>query len=458
MKGRYYMFISMGNQRGSSMAIALVAMMLLAVGGTSYSLATNSNLANTQNYGQGAAAQKAAEAGVNFALAHAKARTVTVPAVTTDDYMNQLNGKNNQSISDVAGEENMGTFNITSTRNTLVTAGNDYKITSIGTVGNVTRTVVAFISMTDASTKTAPSVFDLINTGSVSTKNGVPQKWTVGTGLNAIASAPSKKDFNQILFADHLYANDNDHLDGNKNPGFTLNYNIKLNNITGSASANGYGIYYLASGTGDNMSGYVLQYDPGLTPDQILVRKVIQGKTNYSEVRPYQNDKQNYTYINYDYTQRYNYDTWQAFQRGNQQIDKYSGWDNQGKLTIASSLDNTAIPLDTVMRKLNDFKPRADKKPHDMKSEHTITIDVRPDANGKVNHTISIDGLQVLKFIDRGLTETGPVFTEGSTGLRVWGADVDFKNTTNGNDVPIDAVPATIRAWGEKNKYLKTTP
>jgi len=441
------MFRYVASQRGSATAIAVVAMMLLAVGGTSYSLATKSNLVNTQSYGQGAAAQKVAEAGVSFALAHAKATKGEIP---TDTYMNLLNGKGNQHISDVAGEENMGTFNITCERNASVTETNDYKITSIGTVGTVTRTVVAFISMTDGFVNHPLSLFELIAGGSASNN----KKWKIGTGTDAVATAPDK-GYNQILFGDHYYANDEKHLDRKGNKGFTLNYNIKLKDIVPGHedTDNGYGIYYLANGTGDKMSGYVVQYDPGLQPDQILVKKVVAA----SEKLPYRGDSTNYRIKDYDGINR-TYSEWNSFQLGNQETSKIRGWDGK-KLDLPASADGFStsdkmvIPLDNVMKKLqavNGGNP-------DMKGEHTITIDVRPDSAGRVVHTISIDGVEVLKFIDHN-RHNQPIFTDGCTGLRVWMADVEFKNTTNGDDVPVDGVPATIRAWGEKNKVLKVTP
>ena len=76
-----------------------------------------------------------------------------------------------------------------------------------------------------------------------------------------------------------------------------------------------------------------------------------------------------------------------------------------------------------------------------LNQSHILTIDVRPDASGKVIHTISLDGLPILRFIDRD-TKPDRVFSSGLTGLRVWNAKAEFQNYGSAGIQPI-----IIRSW-----------
>lgn len=419
-------------QQGAASLLTMTMIILLLLVGTLFTLTTQASLRDTSQYGCGNAAQLAAESGIHYALAHAKNQPRDVD---WDTWMNQLQGLT-RALSDVEQEENLGTFSLQCTKNAQApTNVHDYKITALGKVGNQQRTVIAYISMQE---KTVPSVFDLIQKGSYSGK-----PWKISEDRE-LAWAPDN-GYNQVLFNDYYYANDPKHLDGKNQKGFTLNYRVNLKNIiAGHESDSGYGIYYLANGTANNMTGYVLQYDPGLAPDQLLVKKVLKDTTSPNaknpwlrESKPFKDDFRWFKNWDGSYVGDWGRNYWKYYGPAN--FSNEYGWESFQPQT-GSRDDTIALPMESVMKKISGTM---------YNQAHTITIDVRPQSEGGVRHRILIDSVEMLNFVDRGLYS--PPLLEGSTGLRVWSANVDFYNTTNSADISQNVVPPYIRAWGEMN-------
>lgn len=107
--------------------------------------------------------------------------------------------------------------------------------------------------------------------------------------------------------------------------------------------------------------------------------------------------------------------------------------------------DTMSIPMSTALNQLN----KVTNKNNMLNQSHILTIDVRPDASGKVIHTISLDGLPILRFIDRD-TKPDRVFSSGLTGLRVWNAKQISKTMAL-----LDIQPIIIRSWEIKRIILK---
>ena len=97
-----------------------------------------------------------------------------------------------------------------------------------------------------------------------------------------------------------------------------------------------------------------------------------------------------------------------------------------------------SIPMSNVLNQLNKVTNKTNKM---LNQSHILTIDVRPDSSGNVIHTISIDGLPILRFIDRD-TNPNRIFDSGVTGLRVWNATAEFQNYGS-----VGIQPIIIRSW-----------
>jgi len=418
-------------QSGSATMLALLGMLILGASAGTYMVSSGAGLGNGNNYGETVAAQYAAEAGITYAMTHAKQNTPTSTGTwdrsTISGSPIALDSSNAQSP----------TFTITITSQTPKPTnynGDYFKITSTGKVGSTKRSVVAYITIPSPVNPTPASTFDLMNDADYS-----GTKWTQGTDF---VTAPSGI-YCQVLFKDAIYANDANHKDALGNKGFTLNYNVNLvSTNAGHDNDSGYGIYYLATGNADNMSAYVLQYDPGLSPDQILVKKVIASRN--STTNPWENEVFGGTNNSFQGSMN------DSGTKKNPSISP--SWTNTTLNNVnLSSQDLMTIPMADVLNKLNQLNINSTNNNKMKGQNHRLTIDARPDANGKVVHTISMDGLQILKFIDRG--GNGVPFTQGSTGLRVWQAQAQFYNNTNpgGGDVTSGQVGSIqIRSWGSE--------
>ncbi len=426
-------------QSGSATMLALFIMLILGTSAGTYMVSAGSGLGTGHNYGEAISAQYAAESGVIYALTHAKQNT----SKTTGKWDRTTLSSENITLD--SSNSASPTFKITITAidkddrpSDLASFIGDYfKVTSVGKAGTTTRSIDAYITIPGTDPPSPISTFDLMADAEFS-----GSKWTMGKNAlgTEFAAAPAD-NYYQVLFKDTVYANDEAHKDTSNNKGFTLNYNVNLvSTNVGHASDCGYGIYYLATGDPNNMSAYVLQYDPGLTPDQIVVKKVIKDKN--STTTPWANEV-------------FGPNT-NSFQKSmNQtQTNKLSSptWDNTTKKlkgvnpTDNSGQDLMAISMTDVVNKLNALKINGTTNNKMLGQNHTLTIDARPDKNNNVVHTISMDGLEVLKFIDRG--KNGPIFTEGSTGLRVWQAQAQFYNNINGVNTTTGAVGSIkIRSW-----------
>lgn len=422
-------------QKGSVTLMALLAMLILGTSAGLYMMAAGSGIGNRQNYGDSISAQYAAEAGVMYVLAHAKENT----SAATGKWDNSTLSTATNSLDST--KKNSPTFivKVTLLTTTLkepdgtVFNGKYYRITSVGKAGNTTRNIDAYLTIPATDPPSPITTFDLMKDADYS-----GNKWSMNNTdpHKPFASAPDD-EYYQVLFKDTVYANDENHKDKTGNKGFTLNYNVNLVKTTpGHSNDTGYGIYYLATGNADNMTAYVLQYDPGLN-NQILVKKVIASKTTPKHASDNEVDGSNTGAFQYSMA----HPTWDWNSPTLNNVDP---------LARGASQDLMAIPIDKVLDKLNRLGVN-DGKNTMTGQNHQLTIDARPAANGRVVHTISMDGLEILKFIDRGLSPGGKPLTVGSTGLRVWEATAQFFNNTNGETS--GAVGSIkIRSWGvEKN-------
>lgn len=419
------------NQRGSATVLALVSLLIISSLSTVYFNKNISGLSKTYyfNYGQQISAQSVAEAGIQYVWANALENT---PDNTRIWDLSKL--KTNTEIHIDNTNNNSPTFSITINAITsnlpqgITSSDSYYKIESTGTVGTTSKTVTAYLLVPSP---IPPSLTSFINNGAYSDK-----PWTInGSGDSAYATAPDGKNYYQLLFNQQVYSNDDNHLDSNGNKGFTLNYKVNLKS-TNSSNPNdcGYGIYYLANGNPNNMSGYVLQYDPGLTPDQILVKKVVAD--NKSTTTPWYNEIISNNYERLYYNNYYNNQSWQKSTTAatwTKQSDSYVLNTNP-----SNGQDTMSIPMSNVLNQLNKVTNKTNKM---LNQSHILTIDVRPDSSGNVIHTISIDGLPILRFIDRD-TNPNRIFDSGVTGLRVWNATAEFQNYGS-----VGIQPIIIRSW-----------
>lgn len=443
------------NQRGSASLMALMTMIILSAL-TSIYLATSSNgLSRITgfNYGEAEQAKAAAEAGIRYAWMNAVENT-------DQNYKWDMDKLIKTEIHVDSADDHSPTFAVTVNQITTnlpsgLQSGRDsyYRITSVGRAGNSRVVTEAYLVRSNP-----VSLTQLVTEGDVS--NGA--QWTVDEKKGE-ATAPGNKDYYQILFnMDYDSARD----------GITYHYKINLKNIT-DQGASGYGIYYLAQGNPNNMSGYVLQYDTGLSPDQIIVKKVVADKkdTTRPELNEVQvNDDPNApntkVYSGYNYSN----ESWQATTTAASWSSSYKAgsWKDPKTLIANQTASNPAInsfipleaessdtylkqdimsvPMDIVKNQLNKIKANNTSSNKMMEQEHILTINLQPvtakDGKQYFLHRIYIDGLEILRFVDRS-TENN--FAKqpgrGRTGLRVWSATAVFSNLG-------DLASATkIRSW-----------
>lgn len=415
-------------QTGSVTILALLAMLILGVSTGLYVMSAGAGIGSRENYGDGIAAQYAAESGVIYVLAHAKNNTDKDTGIWT------TLPKTTMPLDDTA---NSPSFTVTvkllekelKEPDDTIFKGKYYKITSIGKAGNITRSVEAYMTIPATDPPSPITTFDLMKDADYS-----GSKWTMNNSnpKKPFASAPAD-EYYQVLFKDTIDAN----------KGFNLNYNVNLVSTNpGHPNDAGYGIYYLANGNADNMTAYVLQYDPGLSPDQILVKKVIASKN--STTKPWYNE------VFGGGTQSFQGSTSNAPKWNRTPVVDSNGMKtytidrNRIDPTNGPSEDLMTIPMSTVLNQLNSLRINNTTNNKMTGQTHRLTINARPD-NGEIVHTISIDGLEILTFIDRG--NNGKPLTTGSTGLRVWQANAQFYNNTNGFADANQVGSIKIRSW-----------
>lgn len=418
-------------QKGSATLLALLAMLILGTSAGVYAMSTRTVLKNNDEI----SAQYAAEAGVIYTLAHAKQNTV----ITTGIWDQTSFPSTAVSLDNTANSPSFTIIlTLISSNITLLDPTGKplecayYKITSLGKAGSTTRSIDAY--MTIPRPPTPISTFELMKDADYS-----GSKWTIDNTNpdTPFATAPSD-EYHQVLFKDTIDAN----------KGFNLNYNVNLGAITtGHSGDNGYGIYYLATGNADNLTGYVLQYDPGLG-NKILVKKLSASATtprraSDNEVKAGNADSFQSTISAYNSIYLNPNSLWTGSTLNTNNVDPL----NKGS-------DLMEIAIEPVLRKLNQLGKNGGDN-HMQYQNHQLTINVQPKKDWWGNkifvHTISMDGLQILNFIDRG--NSGPILTQGSTGLRVWEADAHFFNTTNGQLGVMGSIK--IRSWGEDKEKKK---
>lgn len=419
------------NQAGIASLMAIVTMVLLATMAATYISLSSNGLSRLTSfsYGENIKAKAAAEAGIRYTWMNAVENT------STSDYIWDTSKLITSAIPLDSSDSTSPTFtvNLTRIRSNLPTgiSSNDfyYRITSIGQSGNSRSVIEAYLLISPG-----VSLTEFVRDGSPSDNIA----WTINT-QQGTATAPNNSDYYQILF--------NSDADFAKN-GFTYHYKINLINTTaGHDSDTGYGIYYLANGTPNNMSAYVVQYDPGLTPDQILVKKVVADAV--SQQNPWLNEQ----IIGGNTNDNYSNQSWQA-------SNASASWSNSAKWSDTETLilnqtdtkpatnsfiklkaestdtsyqkDIMSVSMDTVMTELNSLKANNTAHNQMLKQDHILTVDVQPvTIKGEKNyiHRIYIDGLEILRFVDRSTTNNfakSPGY--GQTGLRVWESTAQFSN------------------------------
>lgn len=241
-----------------------------------------------------------------------------------------------------------------------------------------------------------PGLLDLMDPETASF-SGKP--WRVsGTPPNQVGNPPDDEYYSQVLFNDKI------------GPTFKISYTATLGQkVNPNDSNTGYGIYYFASGTPDNMTAYVFQYDPGaIIRDKwgrsdggaFFVKKVIASNPPNPN-GPWANETR-------------------AFNLGFQ--------DNSPGNIVRVSLNE----LEKIMTdpKTPGYNPNF----KNLNQKHKITIEV--DENGR--HKIYCDDVKILDFVDNDTKHPIPTQNTG-TGLRAWNAQVDFYNTPseeNNHDPP----------------------
>ncbi|SHI34844.1 hypothetical protein [Propionispora hippei] len=426
------------NQTGAASLIAITTMVLLAAMATTYLSLSANGLSRLTGFGYGdnIKAKAAAEAGIRYTWMNAVQNT------STTNYIWDTTKLNTSAISVDSTDSNSPTFTISLTRITanlpsgVKNTDSYYKITSVGRSGNSKAITEAYLLVSPM-----VSLTEFVQGGNAS--NNAP--WTVDT-INGVATAPSSSDYYQILFnGDADYAA----------KGITYHYKINLNSTNPShPNDTGYGIYYLANGTPNDMSAYVLQYDPGLTPDQILVKKVVADAT--SQQYPWYNEQ----IIGGTTADGYSNQSWQSSNASaswNTANTNKTTWTNTTTLILNETTSNPAtgsfitldnestdttykkdimsVQMSTVMAELNKLKANNTSSNQMLNQDHILTIDIKPVVvNGSQNyiHRIYIDGLEILRFVDRSTKYNfakDPGY--GQTGLRVWEAQAKFSNLKN---------------------------
>jgi hypothetical protein len=401
------MLVAIKNQCGTISVAALILMLALLAVVTAYakqSMEGFSAAAGGYRYPDEIAAQQAAVAGIYYVLAHAKQNSPDRDWDTTTLARNQWISVGN------------GTFSIDVEQLIQLPAGISggyYRVTATGICNQSRRVVQAYLNVPPEQNNRNP----------LDNARFSGQAWTVDT-TTGIARSPSSTAYDQALFDDQLYANDAEHPDQNGKKGFTLQYRVRLN--SNNPGAAGYGIIYLANGDPKNYSGYVLQYDPGLNY-KIVVKKVVAGQA--SIIQPELNEIHFYNGRQYCYVNNSPNDNAEWMKNTNQswQASASPSWSLNSR-DLSNSADVMTINMDTILARLQTLGtvPKTTTRRTWLTQEHTFDIDVRPDSSGRVVHSIRVDGLGIIKFIDNDTTY--PVFTQGGSGLRVWNGDVDFLN------------------------------
>ncbi len=433
------------SQTGSASLMAITAMVLLAVMATTFLSFSSNGLSRLAGFGYGESikAKAAAEAGIRYTWMNAVQNT------STSNYIWDTSMLTTSPISLDSSDSNSPTFTVSISRITSnlpngITA-NDfyYKITSIGRFGNSRSVMEAYLLISPG-----VSLTQFVQGGQPSDNIA----WTInGTTATAPLGA-NNLDYYQILFnKDADFAE----------KGITYHYKINLiSTMKGHDNDTGYGIYYLANGSPNNMSAYVLQYDPGLTPDQILVKKVVADAV--SQQNPWLNEQ----IIGGNTNDNYSNQSWQS-------SNASASWSNSAKWSDTETLilnqtntkpatnsfiklkadttdtsyqkDIMSVSMDTVMTELNSLKANNTSHNQMLKQDHILTIDVQPvTINGEKDyiHRIYIDGLEILRFVDRSKTNNfakNPGF--GQTGLRVWESTAQFSNLGSMGGV------ISLRSW-----------
>jgi Tfp pilus assembly major pilin PilA len=398
-------------------------------------------------------AEYAAQAGVKIGIDHIRA------LILLEKASNTISGSFSGKLSTSVGAPQYSV--VYQPNNNLVNP--DYiNVTATATYNGVTsRSIVHILLGNEKKSIPNPGVIPLIENSHDFSND---EKWTV-SGDPPICRPPvsSLKSFKQVLFHDTLDAN------------FKVSYNITLDkkNLYDSGGT-GYGVYYMANGDADNMTGYIFQYDPGANigtdGGAFFVKKVIAGKS--STTSPWQNETRNYTL---------------GFQdNGNDSLGNNTG---TTRMSIGNDTTNGTFikTMNTYYTAMNAAgKKRLDGSSYpaqfyltteDAKAagyeesvaaeyaRHTIAIEVRDDdaptavkrqvttttqvpiyKKGKITgyksvtttsivtesvilkrHYVSCDGQPILNFVD--FDNANPISSvNAGTGLRVWNARVTFNN------------------------------
>ena len=289
------------------------------------------------------------------------------------------------------------------------------------------------------------------------------QEWTIYTDPETkqkFANPNHPEEHSQVFFGDII---------GRK---FRVTYSATAQSATsGYYGATGYGIYYYASGTPNNPTGYVVQWDPGAYFDKKVSGQTMDGFPEYvnGKLRGCFFVKKNYGGDSIPQTAANN-ETWD-----NSSWDyRYSLQNNSGNVETGGN-GISRVPFtyvkyvmdkETIRQKLIDNKIYKENQITDeilrqwaigiaqnaptKRSErqkllnvwnpdtqgfqvynqpHWITIDTTADEiNGKLRHQVYIDGVKFLDFVDNTTKNRITQFENTCTGLRVWDCRVAFQN------------------------------
>ncbi|MBP2651775.1 MAG: hypothetical protein H6Q74_2600 [Firmicutes bacterium] len=281
----------MRSERGSTTIMAIIAMLVLAAGASTFAYVTNRNIKITQEYVHGLQAQYSAEAAV---------KAVYVAGQESLKSTNGWTAGQNSALDDWAGSTisltlpgSMGMAKVTVTK----TASGVYKLVAVGTANGASRMAYnSGVDLTTTTTTTTADTYATVSTASLiasgntyissSGKTTTSLSWTLPTDLTDTTS-PAKSPgyslsasqlsgiYSMVLFNDTLGLA-NYSAKATLQTLFRVNYYVTLAKIT-STSGTGYGIYYLATkkynsstktwsaGDAGDPTAYVVQYDPGIT-------------------------------------------------------------------------------------------------------------------------------------------------------------------------------------------------
>lgn len=453
------MRFSWKRQDGSATAIALMTMVILASLAAVYLTAASGGLSRLMgfSYGENIQAKAAAEAGIRYAWMHAleNAKTKNESGTTVQSWDASSLPGGEVALDSTNPNSPAFTLAVTLLKTNLPAGLPEdryyyYRVTSTGRSGASTAVLNAYLEI--PINPADPTLIDMIDNATYSDnrkwiidRNNTPDDYSDDT-----ATAPGISDYYQALFNQKVYPQE----------GFTLNFKVNLNATDQrNPGATGYGIYYMATDkdNANNISAYVLQYDPGLEPDQIVVKKVVQkpGTTvpSSNEIKSGTQVKV-YDSAGYNYSRGTGNQSWQA-------TTAAASWNIPKDVTQASwklaieekntdssyNQDIMTVPIDMVLKTLNQLKANGTSNNKMLGQDHIMTIDLRPETlpNGtkRMVHRIYMDGLEILRFVDRSSTNNYANLSEGYTGLRVWNATTTFQNMpSTGTRAPI-----IIHSW-----------